>query len=198
MTKTCLVALFPVLAAAVALAAEEQQEKKNEIVLVAGEKPAKDHVSPRVLLAVDKLPAGGNARFAVVIDIESGWHINTNPARPDFAVPTVVTVKSKHGTKSGKIEYPKGHDLVIEGLDEPQSVYDGRVVLFGTLEVPKEAARQTEELTVEVKFQACNDRQCLAPKTAKLVGKVPVAAEGETVKKINEKVFEKKSVEGRT
>ena len=53
-----------------------------------------------------------------------------------------------------------------------------------------EAARETEELTVEVKFQACNEKQCLAPKTAQLIGRLPVAAKGETVKKVNEKVFD--------
>jgi hypothetical protein len=174
---------------AVAPAAEEP--KKEEIVLVAGEKPPKDHVNPQVLLAVDKLPAGKSAQFAVVIDIESGWHINTNPAKPSFAIPTTVAVKGKHGTKAAKVEFPKGRDLKIEGLDQPVSVYEGRVVLFGTLAVPDEAARQTEELTVEVKFQACNEKACLAPKTAKLVGKVPVAGQGEQVKAINGKLFEK-------
>ncbi|HEX6987006.1 MAG TPA: protein-disulfide reductase DsbD domain-containing protein, partial [Planctomycetaceae bacterium] len=123
--------------------------------------------------------------------VEDGWHINTNPARPEFLIPTTVAVKAKHGTKADKVDYPKGADLAVDGYDQPLSVYEGRVVLFGTLNVPKEAARQTEELTVEVKFQACNDRQCLSPKTAKLVGKVPVAAPGETVKAVNEKVFEK-------
>jgi uncharacterized protein len=183
--------------AALPLPAAAAEVKKEEIVLASGEKPAKDHVSPQVLLGVDRLPAGGTARFAVVIDIENGWHINTNPARPDFAIPTTVVVKAKHGTKVTKVEYPKGHDFRIEGLDEPMSVYEGRVVLFGTLAVPKEASRQTEELTVEVKFQACNDKQCLAPKTAKLVGKVPVAGQGEQVKAINAKLFEKEKTAAR-
>jgi DsbC/DsbD-like thiol-disulfide interchange protein len=170
--------------------AEETSKKKDEIVLVSGEQPVKDHVHPQVYLSVDRLPAGETVRIAVVLDIEEGWHINTNPARPDFVKPTTITLRGKHGTEIKKLAYPKGTDLQIAGMKEPQGVYEGRVVLFGDLVVPKEAARQTEELTVEVKFQACNEKQCLAPKAAKLVGKVPVADSGETVKKVNGKLFE--------
>lgn len=169
--------------------AGEETKKDEEVVLAAGEQAPKDHVRARVYLPVDRLPAGGSTRFAVVLDIESGWHINTNPARPEFAIPTTVAVKAEHGTKAEKVDFPKGNELTVEGFDQPLSVYEGRVVLFGTLTVPEDAARQTEEITVEVRFQACNERQCLAPKTAKLVGKIPVAPPGEEAKRINEELF---------
>src|SRR5690606_33295068 len=100
-------------------------------------------------------------------------------------------------TKVSDVDYPVGRDLEIEGFDSPVSVYDGRVLLFGTLNVPASAARQTEEVTVEIKFQACNEKLCLAPKTAKLTGKIPVAGQGDAVKVINEKVFEKDEQEKR-
>jgi len=177
------------------IACAQEKPGKDAIVLASGEEQPKDHVRPQVFLSVDRLPAGETVRFAVVLDIEEGWHINTNPAQPDFVKPTTVTFKGKHGSKLKEITYPKGRELTIEGMKEPQSVYEGKVLLFGDLTVPVEASRETEELTVEVKFQACNEKQCLAPKSVKLVGKVPVAARGETVTKVNEKVFEKDEAE---
>jgi DsbC/DsbD-like thiol-disulfide interchange protein len=165
------------------------EEKKSEVALAAGEQAPKDHLRAQVFLPVDRLPAGGSCRFAVVLDVENGWHINANPAAFEFVKPTVVSVQAKHGTKAEKIDYPAGREQRVEGFDGPLRVYEGRVVLFGTLTVPKEAARQTEEVTVEVRFQACNDQQCVAPKTAKLVGKIPVAAPGETLKPMNEELF---------
>ncbi len=167
-----------------------------EIVLVAGETPPKDHVRPRVYLSCDRLPAGRACRIAIVIDVEEGWHVNTNPARPDFLIPTTVAVRAEHGTKAAGLTFPPGKNLAVAGFDEPLSVYDGRVVVLGTLEVPKEAAGQTEELTVEVKFQACNDANCLPPKTTKLVGKVPVAGPTEPVKTINEEIFDPRKRKG--
>jgi DsbC/DsbD-like thiol-disulfide interchange protein len=179
-----------VLACSHSVAVSAETPSKDAVVLAAGEEAPKDHVRPQVYLSVDRLPAGETVRFAVVLDIEEGWHINTNPAQPDFVKPTVVTFKGKHGSKLDQITYPKGRDLTIAGMKEPQSVYEGKVLLFGDLTVPVEASRETEELTFEVKFQACNEKQCLAPKSVKLTGKVPVAAKGETVKKVNEKVFD--------
>lgn len=181
----------PVGALHAAAPSQATDDKKTEIILASGEQAPKDHISPQVYLDVDRLPAGQKARVAVVIDVEQGWHINTNPARPEFVVPTSVSLKAKHGTKLASLAYPKGTEIAIEGFDQPVSVYEGRVMLFGTLEVPKETPSPTEELTIEIKFQACNDRQCLAPKSAKLTGKVPVAAPGQDVKKVNEKIFEK-------
>lgn len=176
---------------------EKSGDAAETIVLVADEKADKDHVRPQVLLPVDRLPAGRKIRLAVVLDVEKGWHINTNPPRPEFTQPTTVSVKAKHGTKLAGVDYPTGRDLVIEGFDEPVSVYEGRVLLFGTLEIPATAARQTEELTVEIKFQACNEKLCLAPKTTKLIGKVPVAAQGDPVKQINQEIFDKDEQEKR-
>jgi uncharacterized protein len=178
-----------ILSCLISVGVAEEKQKNDAVVLASGEEAPKDHVRPQVYLSVDRLPAGETVRFAVVLDIEEGWHINTNPAQPDFVKPTTVSFKGKHGSKLKEITYPKGRNLTVAGMKEPQSVYEGQVLLFGDLTVPENAARETEELTVEVKFQACNEKQCLAPKTAKLVGKVPVAAKGETTKKVNEKVF---------
>lgn len=184
------VALSAIAVCCLSVAARGDEERADqEIVLAGAEQPVKDHVKARVYLPVDRLTAGATTRFAVVLEVEQGWHINANPAGPEFAIPTTVKVKAKHGTEAGSIDFPTGHPLDIADLDEPFQVYEGRVVLFGSLTVPETAARQTEEVTVEVKFQACNDQQCLPPKTAKLTGKIPVAPAGEQVKKINEDIF---------
>ena len=186
-----LVDVTTVAAALLPLSLYAQNAKSGQdVVLAAGEEAPKDHVKARVYLPVDRLSAGASTRFAVVLEVENGWHINANPAGPKFAIPTTVAVKAKHGTQAaGGVDFPKGGELAVEYLDEPLKVYEGRVVLFGTLAVPPAAARQIEEVTVEVRFQACNDQQCLPPKTAKLTGKIPVAPAGEKVKAINEDLF---------
>ncbi len=182
-----------VLVAAVSASADEAKPRTDdEIVLAAAEQGPKDHVRTRVFLAHDRLPAGKPCRVAVVIDVERGWHINTNAPPADFLIPTAVTVRSAHGTKAAGLKFPAGKDMAVAGVDRPIPVYEGRVVVFGTLEIPREAAGRTEELTVEVKFQACDDVNCLPPKTTKLVGKVPVAGPDEAVKTVNGEWFDPK------
>ena len=129
--------------------------------------------------------------MAVVIEIKKGWHINTNPAMPDFLVPTELTLKSAAMAELSKVVYPKGEDFRMEGFDEPLSVYEEKVVLVGTINAPASAAGQTDEILLNVRYQSCNDRQCLRPTDAKLTFKVPIAAAGAQVNSINQRLFQR-------
>ena len=107
-----------------------------------------------------------------------------------------------HGQRS---PHHGGHRAFGELLDQ-EPLFKCRAGGTQSLEVVLglgPAARQTEEVSVEVKFQACNDQQCLPPKTAKLTGKIPVVPAGEQVKKINDEIFKadtarKESKDGRS
>lgn len=156
---------------------KSDKEKKSEIL--AGE----------AHLNVDRLPAGSSCRIAMVLDIKQGWHINQNPPDPDFQMPTTFTMKTKHGSKLLNVKYPKGHKYSPPGSPEPIVVYEGQVVLLGTIEVPEEAAGKTEEFDLLVRYQACSNDRCEPPKTLTLKGKVEVAPVGEKVKTINDKLF---------
>ena len=133
----------------------------------------------------------GKNRDEVVADltIKPGWHINQNPAQPDYMTSTVFTMKTKLGSKLLDVKYPKGHKFNFVGFNEPLMVYEGQVILFGTIEVPEEAGGKTEEFELQVKYQACSDDNCELPKTLKLSGKVEVAPVGEKVNTVNDKLF---------
>ena len=121
--------------------------------------------------------------------MQAGWHINSNPAKPEGYVATEVTFKGKQGTTLKDLKYPAGKLIRMQNSDDEISVYDGRVDFFGKLVVPAEAAGKTEEMEIVVKYQACDDKKCLLPTTVKLSGKLPVAKENEAVRAINQKLF---------
>ena len=125
----------------------------------------------------------------MVLDVQEGWHINQNPAQPDFLMPTKFTMKTKLGSQLTDVKYPKGHKLTLAGADDPLMVYEGQVILFGTLEVPADAAGKIEEFELQIRYQACSKERCEQPKTLKLSGQVEVAPVGEKVKTINDKLF---------
>ena len=147
-----------------------------------------EKVQIRADLSVDKLPAGDKCQINIRLTIEPGWHINAVPNSPN-TYKTQVEFKGKLGTKLGDLKFPKGKPLHLMDLEEPVSVYDGKVDIRGVLEIPAAAAGQTEDMEIAVKYQACNDEKCLLPTTVKLVGKLPVAKPGDAVKRINEKLF---------
>ncbi len=148
-------------------------------------------VKAKAFLSVKRLPAGGECEVVVYVDIQDGWHINGNTTVKDWQIPTELTVTSKFGTKLVRVSYPKGRLARIPGSDEPVPVYERQATIRGVLAIPPEAAGQTEQFRIQLRYQACNARECEQPKAFRLVGKVPVAAEGETVEQANAKLFPK-------
>lgn len=155
-------------------------------------KKTNDRVTATAFLSASRLPAGNRCQIAVVLDVAPGWHINTNPASPEFLIPTTVSIRSSQGTTLESLVFPSGKPLQVEGLPEPYQVYDGRVTVFGELVVPAAAAGKKEEFELHIRYQACDDEHCERPRTLKFAGTVPVSEIGETVEPINQAVFRKK------
>jgi DsbC/DsbD-like thiol-disulfide interchange protein len=126
----------------------------------------------------------------VFLDIQQGWHINANPAQPKNLIPTRFTITSTTGITLDQVAYPKGKPFQIEGLEAPAVVYEKQVILRGKLTIPADVKNAAfDPLEINIRYQPCNDQQCLAPKTAKLTGKVPIAPRGQQVKFINQNLF---------
>ena len=152
-------------------------------------KKTPDRVTATAFLSTSRLPAGDRCRIAVVLEVEPGWHINTNPAYPDFLIPTTVSIRSDQGTTLESLKFPKGKELKIEGLPDAYRVYDGKVTIFGELVVPESAAGKQEAFELHIRYQSCDDEHCERPRTLKFAGSVPVAEIGESVQQINRPVF---------
>lgn len=149
----------------------------------------KEKVTAKAYLSVDRLPPGGRCRIAVIINIADGWHINTNPAQPDFLVPTEINASCKLKTAIGGWTFPAGKKLMVDGFDEEFMVFEKRVIVFGQVQVPTAAAGQNEELTLQINYQACNDARCLKPSKITIRGLIPVAQPGQPSRPINVQLF---------
>jgi DsbC/DsbD-like thiol-disulfide interchange protein len=148
-------------------------------------------VTGQVFLSVDRLPAGKTCKVLVQLQIAEGWHIHANPAGdPDSDIATEVELEeSKLGIELKSLKYPKGKSVERGPGEKPQILLTGKVNVIGQLEIPANAAGREEELVVTVMHQACDDKQCLAPKPLKLRVPVKVARPDEPVKAINESLF---------
>lgn len=177
---------------AAALEADDSDASERQVAQAAPTAgvPKKDEkVKAEAHLSVDKLAPGQECRILIRLTIAPGWHINSNPAKPEGFVATEVSFKGKLGTLLKDVKYPAGKSMRMQDQDEPVSVYDGKVDVFGKLVVPADAAGMTEDMEIVVSYQACDDTRCLRPTTVKLSGKLPVAKSGESVRSINEKLF---------
>jgi hypothetical protein len=105
--------------------------------------------------------AGKPADFEVRISLAEPWHINANPAEPKFLRPTLIKFSDASAVELDSVRYPTGKPYAIEGIDEKVMVYEGGVVIRATAKPKVSAAGGT--LTLEVHYQACDDKRCLAP-----------------------------------
>lgn len=151
------------------------------------ERPVKAKIYPYF----DKLERGGKCPVAIELTIADDWHINANPASPDFLIPTEIVITSGQKVKMTKVKYPKHELLTVDGQGEPSHVYGGKVLIYGLLEIDAAETAEKAELEVEIKFQACNSKTCEPPDSIKLKGKLTLANTGDEIKRINESRFPK-------
>ena len=159
---------------------------------------APEHVTGKVYLNVDRLPAGGTVRFLVHLVItDPEWHIQANPTGNEFGVPTSLKVKSQQKVKLEGVRYPPPEKAKYGNSQEVHLVYSKQAVIRGTLEIPAEAAGKSDEVQFLVEYQACRgELECLKPQTLKLKVSIPVARGREAVKPQNEKLFPPPAADG--
>ena len=179
-----------------AVATEEQQSFKPVLPDPAKPSPFKRNYDERPVKAkiypyFDKLQRGGKCPVAIELTIANEWHINANPAHPDFMIPTEIKITSEQKVKMTKVKYPEHELLEVEGQDEPSHVYGGKVIIYALLETDAAEMAEKADVEVEIKFQACNSKTCEPPDSIKLKGKLTLADPGDEIKRINEAKFPK-------
>ncbi len=111
--------------------------------------------------------AGSAARVAALVTIEAEWHVNSNKPTYDYLIPTVLTLELPEGWTQEKVHYPPAEMQRFAFADQPLAVYDGDVVIVADLKVPAGAAAGTHAVHGSLRYQACNDSQCLPPVSTK-------------------------------
>lgn len=135
-------------------------------------------VPPKIdLQGVVTSRSGERVEGVITVDIPAPWHVNSAQPVDEFAIPTLLTIDPA-SARTIDIRYPK-HELknfTFSG-GSPVAVYEGKVQIGFTAE-PVQGAR---EILATLRYQACDDKVCLPPKTISgsfplTVGAAPPAA----------------------
>ncbi len=113
-----------------------------------------------VRLDPDDRKAGGVFGVTIALNVAEGWHITANPAGDERLRPTVVELATNPAVELVSVAYPEGEAKRLGDVEEPVNVYEGRVVVKARLRTKEEGDVHG---TFRVRYQACNDRACLAP-----------------------------------
>ena len=114
-------------------------------------------------LANGTVSRGSIAKGAVVLSIPGGLHVNSSRPNSEYAIPTSVRI-SGQGVRPGKVTYPRGKNRKFQFSESVINVYEGRVSIPFTVNVPANFRGDNVRIRAVVRYQACTDEVCYPPK----------------------------------
>jgi len=103
--------------------------------------------------------------------LSEGFHMNSHTPAEAYLIP--LTLKWTPGAvEAADVEYPKPEMLKLPFQPTPLSVITGKLNLVTKFKVPANAQPGLVTVLGKLRYQACNDKACFAPKTVEI--KLPV------------------------
>ncbi|MCU1268019.1 MAG: thiol:disulfide interchange protein DsbD [Acidobacteria bacterium] len=119
-----------------------------------------------------QVAAGGSGEAIVTVAVQSGYHVNANPATDAYLKATELIVQPAEGLTLAFIKYPTAVKKTFSFSDKQLAVYEGEIPIKVQLKAGKEAAKGSHKLVAKLNVQACDDQLCYPPGTLELT--IPV------------------------
>jgi hypothetical protein len=108
------------------------------------------------------VPAGKPSQVTLHFRIQQNLHINSHTPRAEYLIPTVFSIPESTGVKLANAAYPAGTDFTLPAdPDQKLSVYTGDF----TIQAKLTSTRGNHLVEAKLRYQACDQTQCLPPKT---------------------------------
>ena len=154
---------------------------------------SRDEVKASLLPSRSQVAAGGDVIIAVVLDANPGWHLWPGPGEiPEPYATFGSAIRTEISVQTGEDDmvtlhpgfalWPELHGVEADLGDGPLNygVYEGRVGILIPATISPDATAGTQVITLDLDFQACDDRFCLAPASETLRTEITVVAAGTT------------------
>jgi thiol:disulfide interchange protein DsbD len=119
-----------------------------------------NYTPPRKVVA----KAGAAVDSTLPLDLRAGYHVNSNKPADEYLIPMRLTWNPGPLEASG-FTFPQPRLEKYSFSEKPLSVYTGDFQIVTHFKAAANAAPGPATLTGKLRYQACNDRMCLAPKT---------------------------------
>lgn len=114
-------------------------------------------------LSANKVKRGRSVQATVLMNIPSGYHVNSSRPLERFLIATQLKVEAPKGIRVGAVSYPRAVLRKFQFSKNRVSVYEGRVTMRFSISVPKDAPTGSKEIKVRLRYQSCNDEACFPP-----------------------------------
>jgi len=138
----------------------------------------------------DKAQRGRVTQAAIVMEIPSGYHVNSNRPLNKYSIPTSLKIEGPRGVTVGSVIYPRAIVRKLKAVNnEPLAVYEGRAILRFNITVPANHQGGDIGLKLRLRYQSCNDEVCFPPKNQDVNMGIDVVGANDRVQRANGWVF---------
>ena len=97
-------------------------------------------------------------------ELQAGFHVNSNMPGDDYLIPIRLTW-NKDPLEAEQVTYPKPQMEKLSFSPNPISVYTGAFEIATRFKAPPGAMPGMAFMNGKLRYQACNDKECLPPRT---------------------------------
>ena len=142
------------------------------------------------LLEADGATAGTTVRAALQVQLNAGFHVNSNTPLEDFLIPTALTVTPPDGVGVGEIVYPDAGLLEQIGADTPLAVFEEYFTIGVAFDVAAGLAPGTYAIPGTLRYQACDETMCYLPANADVEWTLRIVPSGATIARQHADLFD--------
>ncbi len=146
-------------------------------------------VTLETLVESDGVRAGSTVRAVLQVTLPEGLHVQSNKPRDPALIPTELLLEPPTGVRGVEVVFPKAVDFAQEGLPEPLLVFDRQFTIGVQLAVAADLAPGAHAVPFTLRYQACDDKVCFAPSSAKGEWTVDVVPANAAVAALHGEVF---------
>ena len=107
---------------------------------------------------------GATAQVKLKAQLQPGFHANSNAPADEFLIPMKLTW-AKEPLDTEQVTYPKPQFEKYAFSPNPVSVFSGNFEIDTRFKAPPNANPGLGMMTGKLRFQACNNKECLPPRT---------------------------------
>ncbi len=119
----------------------------------------------KIYKSAEQAHQDGGIILALQLNINDGWHVNSNKPHDEFLIPIRISVTTDFSKEKNEIIFPEPEDIKLEFSEEPVSVFEGNPVFGSVVKIPGDVELGNKNIIVKVTYQACNDKTCMPPET---------------------------------
>ena len=118
---------------------------------------------------------GSPFEVRIALTIADPYHLNANPAGAANLIPTTLSLPDDSPAELVEVSYPDPVRKPLAGQDAPIPLYQGTATLTARLLLPEGTPTGPISLPLRLRYQACDDRSCLAPATIEIPVRLEVS-----------------------